>query len=72
MTDQRVMQRALLVPDEIEFVDERGEPLGWDTLKLNFTTRMLLARMSIQSKQSIETTVERMVFKAIKEYVKQA
>lgn len=69
--EARVERRAEQVEDRYEFVDEAGKVLPeFGPLELDREGKIVVARLSLKWKQSIDTTLERMVRVAIQRYVR--
>jgi len=64
----RITKKAKTLPDELQLCDEDGNPLDGESLVvLNFDTKLALATCMLQSKQSLETTLIRILTKQLKE-----
>lgn len=71
MPDQRLLDRARQIPDGIKFIGaESGEILeDFETLTLDWDQKLYIAAKSIEWRQSLRVTLERVISKAIRQYV---
>lgn len=71
--DKKVFAKAKTIPSEIVLCDEDGNPIDGDdtvVIPIDWYMKLHIAERSIKWKQSVETTINRILMQAVKDKIK--